>query len=68
MASAAARVTVARQRDESKEDKKARKQAVKDQKKTRRTEKKVTQERFLAEFKQQSHALSQREARRVHKL
>jgi protein LTV1 len=68
MAHPAVRVTVARPRDESKEDKKARKHAAKAEKQTRRVAKKVTQARFAAEFKQQRQALASQDDRRLHVL
>lgn len=54
----ASRVTVARSRDESKEDKKARKQAVKAERQNRRAEKKTTKQEFNAAIKQQTQILA----------
>lgn len=56
--SIAARVTIARPRDESKEEKKARKQAVKAERQGRRVEKKATKQEFNAAIKQQTHILA----------
>lgn len=56
--SSVAKQTISRPRDESKEDKKARKQAVKADRQTRRVEKKATQEQFSAEMKHQAHGLA----------
>jgi len=50
--------TISRPRDESKEDKKARKQAVKAGRQARRVEKKATQEQFSAEMKHQAQGLA----------
>jgi len=55
--------TIARPRDESKEDKKARKAAVKAEKQVRRAEKKSTKEQFGAEVKDQKKRISNRELR-----
>ncbi|KAF9225369.1 LTV-domain-containing protein [Gyrodon lividus] len=50
--------TVTRHRDESKEDKKARKQAIKADRQVRRADKKATTEQFNAEIKRQAQGLS----------
>ncbi|TFY83434.1 hypothetical protein EWM64_g587 [Hericium alpestre] len=53
-----ARATIARSRDETKEEKKARKQAVKAERQARRVEKKTTKEQFIAAIKQQSQVVA----------
>ncbi|KAG0707564.1 Low temperature viability protein-domain-containing protein [Suillus ampliporus] len=61
--------TISRPRDESKEDKKARKQAVKADRQARRVEKKVTQEQFSAEMKHQAQGLANKaQSSRTRKL
>jgi len=50
--------TISRPRDESKEDKKARKQAIKAERQVRRVEKKATQQQFSAEMKHQAQGLT----------
>jgi protein LTV1 len=57
------RQTVARSRDESKEDKKARKAAVKHEKQARRVEKKVTKEQFSAAIRQQTLIIASRDVK-----
>jgi len=52
--------TISRPRDESKEDKKARKQAVKAERQARRVDKKATKEEFHTEMKHQAQGLSDR--------
>ena len=59
--------TITRPRDESKEDKKARKAAVKADRQARRLEKKFTKEQFGAEKKTQMRTMANRE-QRVKKL
>ncbi|KAI0756547.1 Low temperature viability protein-domain-containing protein [Daedaleopsis nitida] len=63
-----ARVTVTRRKDESAEEKKARKQAVKAERQARRSDKKVTKERFSKEVRQQSQSIVQREQAKMRKL
>ncbi|KAF9245715.1 Low temperature viability protein-domain-containing protein [Melanogaster broomeanus] len=61
--------TITRHRNESKEDKKARKQAVKVERQTRRADKKATKEQFDAEVKHQAQGLSNKtKASRMRKL
>ena len=55
--------TIARPRDESKEDKKARKTAIKAERQVRRAEKKSTKEQFGAEVKDQKKRRSNKELR-----
>ncbi|KAJ7070581.1 Low temperature viability protein-domain-containing protein [Mycena amicta] len=55
--------TIKRDRNESKEAKKARKQAVKEERLARRAEKKATKEMFGAELKTQKKALGNKERR-----
>ncbi|KAF9531854.1 Low temperature viability protein-domain-containing protein [Crepidotus variabilis] len=57
------RQTVTRPRNESKEDKKARKAATKQEKQTRRTEKKITKEQFDVAIKDQKQKLARKEPR-----
>lgn len=65
----AAKVTVTRSKDESKEDKKARKQAVKAERQGRRQEKKANKQSFTAEAKHQAKRVSaESEASKVRKL
>ncbi|KAI0081128.1 LTV-domain-containing protein [Panus rudis PR-1116 ss-1] len=63
-----ARVTVARPKNESKEEKKMRKQAVKAERQARRVEKKITKEQFTAEAKKQVKTISQKESNQLRKL
>ncbi|KAG5645342.1 hypothetical protein DXG03_006404 [Asterophora parasitica] len=58
-----ARQTITRPRDESKEDKKARKAAVKAERQTRRADKKAVKEQFGAELKTQKRAIGNKEKR-----
>ncbi|KIK47611.1 hypothetical protein CY34DRAFT_799121 [Suillus luteus UH-Slu-Lm8-n1] len=61
--------TISRPRDESKEDKKARKQAVKAERQVRRIEKKATQEQFSTEMKHQAQGLANKaQSSRTRKL
>lgn len=61
--------TISRPRDESKEDKKARKQAVKAERQVRRIEKKATQEQFSTEMKLQAQGLANKaQSSRTRKL
>lgn len=62
------RQTIARPRGESKEDKKARKQAVKTERQARRVEKKSTKEQFSAEIHHQTKSLANKEKTRMKKL
>jgi protein LTV1 len=62
------RVTITRPRDESAEDKKARKSAAKAERQARRVEKRATKEQFAAEVKGQKKAMASREGARVRKL
>ncbi|KAI0375462.1 LTV-domain-containing protein [Pilatotrama ljubarskyi] len=64
----AVRVTVARKKDETPEEKKARKQAVKAERQARRSEKKATRETFSKEVKRQVQSLADKEKTRVRKL
>lgn len=64
----AQRVTVARPKNESKEDKKARKHAVKAERQQRRSEKKATKEQFSSEAKRQNQTLVNKEKTRARKL
>ncbi|EJD03733.1 Low temperature viability protein [Fomitiporia mediterranea MF3/22] len=57
-ASRTTHTTIARKKDESKEEKRARKQAVKEERQTRRAEKKITQEQFANERRNQLNAHS----------
>ena len=66
--SSAARVTVTRPKNETAEEKKARKQAIKADRQARRTDKKATKERFSKEARQQSHSLDQKEQAKLRKL
>ncbi|KAI0348151.1 LTV-domain-containing protein [Trametopsis cervina] len=65
---AAAHVTISRPKDESKEDKKSRKHAVKAERHARRVDKKAMKEQFTSEIKQQSKRLSDKEKTKVRKL
>ena len=60
--------TISRRKDESKEEKKARKGAVKEERQARRAEKRATKEQFSREKKQQLNALANRDGRGVRKL
>ena len=64
----AVRVTIARPKNESAEEKKARKQAVKAERQARRSDKKATKERFSKEVRQQAQTLAQREQTKMRKL
>ncbi|KAJ7146221.1 Low temperature viability protein-domain-containing protein [Mycena epipterygia] len=55
--------TIKRDRNESKEEKKARKAAVKEERQTRRADKKATKELFGAELKTQKRAVGNKERR-----
>ncbi|KAL1951247.1 hypothetical protein VTO73DRAFT_396 [Trametes versicolor] len=62
------RVTIARPKEETAEEKKARKQAVKAERQARRSEKKTTRESFSKETKRQVQSLADREKTKVRKL
>ncbi|KAI0778643.1 LTV-domain-containing protein [Trametes elegans] len=62
------RVTIARRKDETPEEKKARKQAVKAERQTRRSEKKATKESFSKEVKRQVQSLADKEKTKLRKL
>ncbi|KAI0692978.1 Low temperature viability protein-domain-containing protein [Cytidiella melzeri] len=62
------RVTISRPKDESKEDKKLRKQAVKAERQTRRADKKNTKEQFSSEIKTQTKRLSDKEKTKLRRL
>lgn len=64
----AVRVTIARPKEETAEEKKARKQAVKAERQARRSEKKTTRESFSKETKRQVQSLADREKTKVRKL
>lgn len=64
----AVRTTITRPRDESKEDKKARKQAVKTERQARRADKKATKEQFEAEIKHQLKGIGNKEKAKTRKL
>ncbi|KDQ63030.1 hypothetical protein JAAARDRAFT_29021 [Jaapia argillacea MUCL 33604] len=62
------RATITRSRNESKEEKKARKQAVKAERQTRRLDKKATREQYSAEIKHQARGLAQKDTAKIRKL
>ncbi|KAH9858259.1 LTV-domain-containing protein [Lenzites betulinus] len=62
------RMTVARSKNETTEEKKARKQAVKAERHARRSEKKMTKESFSKEVKRQVQSLTDKEKTKVRKL
>ncbi|KAI1794003.1 LTV-domain-containing protein [Ganoderma leucocontextum] len=62
------RVPVARPKNETADEKKARKQAVKVERQARRSDKKATKERFSKEVKQQARSLAQKEQSTMRKL
>ncbi|KAI8981205.1 LTV-domain-containing protein [Trametes punicea] len=62
------RITVARKKDETPEEKKARKQAVKAERQARRMEKKATKESYSREVKRQVQSLADKEKTKVRKL
>lgn len=64
----AVRVTVTRPKNETADEKKARKQAVKAERHARRSDKKATKERFSKEVKQQARSLAQKEQSTMRKL
>lgn len=64
----ATRITITRPKDESKEDKKSRKLAVKAERQARRVDKKANQERFSSEIKQQARRLSDNDKKKLRKL
>ncbi|OCH90064.1 Low temperature viability protein [Obba rivulosa] len=63
-----ARVTVTRPKNETKEDKKARKQAVKAERQARRVSKKAMKEQFTVEARQQSRTIANKETTKLRKL
>ncbi|OSX67023.1 hypothetical protein POSPLADRAFT_1129065 [Postia placenta MAD-698-R-SB12] len=62
------RVTVTRPKNESKEDKKARKQAIKVERQVRRADKKATKEQFSVEAKRQNRTLANKEKSKAKQL
>jgi protein LTV1 len=62
------RKTVIRSRDESKEDKKTRKLAVKAERQARRIDKKATKDRFSAEIMHQLKGIANKEKTRMRRL
>lgn len=64
----AVRVTITRPKGESKEEKKARKDAVKGERRNRRVEKKQTRAEFTTELKKQRKSAAQKEGSRMKKL
>lgn len=64
----APKVTVIRPKGESKEEKKARKNAVREERRTRRVEKKATRTEFTIELKKQQKSAAQKEKSRIKKL
>lgn len=66
--SLAVHYTVTRLKDETPEEKKARKAAVKAEKQVRRADKKATKEQFAAEFKAQKRTINNKEKASVRKL
>ena len=64
----AVKVTIARPKGESKEDKKARKNSVKEERRSRRVEKKTTRTEFTTELKKQQRSADQKEKSRMKKL
>jgi protein LTV1 len=64
----AIRETITRPRDESQEEKKARKQAVKADRQARRKDKKATKEQFSSEAMQQIKGIVNKEKTRMRKL
>ena len=61
-------VTIARPKDETADEKKARKQALKAERQARRSDKKATKEIFSKEVKQQARSLAQKEQSTMRKL
>lgn len=64
----AMKVTITRPKGESKEEKKARKNAVKEGKRNRRVEKKATRTEFTTELKKQQESVAQKEKSRMKQL
>lgn len=64
----AKRVTITRPKNESKEEKKARKDAIKAEKQVRRVDKKVNKAMFASAFKEQSRVIANQDERRVHAM
>lgn len=67
-ATVAVKVTVTRPKGESNEDKKTRKNAVKEERRNRRVEKKTTRTEFTTELKKQQKSAAQKQRSRVKKL
>jgi len=63
-----AKVTVTRPKGESKDNKKARKNAVKEERRDRRVEKKATRTEFTTELRKQQKSAAQKQKSRVKKL
>lgn len=64
----AAHHTITRKKNETAEEKQARKQAVKAERQTRRLDKKTTKERFSKEARKQTQSLANKERTRMRKL
>ncbi|KAF9654153.1 LTV-domain-containing protein [Thelephora ganbajun] len=64
----AVKITITRPKGEPKEDKKARKNAVKEERRNRRVEKKTTRAEFTIELKKQKQSATQKEKSQVKKL
>lgn len=64
----AVRITVSRPMNETADEKKARKRAVKAERQARRSDKKATRERFSKEVKQQAQTLAQKQQATMRKL
>ena len=64
----AVKVTITRPREESKEEKRARKSAVKEERRNRRVEKKATKSEFTTELKKQQEGAAQKDKSRMKKL
>jgi protein LTV1 len=62
------RATITRPRDESPEEKKARKQAVKADRQARRLDKRFTKEQFSKELKNQMKGITNKEKTKMRKL
>jgi len=62
------RMTISRPKNESKEDKKARKHAVKAERQHRRSDKKATKEQFSMEAKRQNRTIANKEKTKARKL
>lgn len=64
----AVKVTITRPKEESKEEKRARKNAAKEERRDRRVEKKATRAEFTIELKKQQMSAAQKEKSRMKKL